>query len=314
MVSVGLLLPPRFAVLSFAPLAAFETANMVLGERFYDIHAVSASGGQVINSFGKHVETERGDDVRLDTLLVGAPLDVDKPSAAVLEFVRRAKINSRRIASICVGAFILGEAGLLDGRRVTTHWLFGKELQNRYPKAQVEVDRIFIADGPVWTSAGMTAGIDLALGLLERDLGAAKTREIARMMVVHHRRAGGQSQYSALLDIEARSDRVQVALQYARRHLSSNLSVARLATAACLSPRQFSRLFRLETGLSPAKAVENLRLEAARFLLEQGRLPIETIALDTGFGDRERMRRSFLRVYGQTPQSIRKVASPLASI
>jgi transcriptional regulator GlxA family with amidase domain len=314
MVSIGLLLPPRFAVLSFAPLAAFETANMVLGERFYDIHVVSASGGQVVNSFGKHVETERGDDVRLDTLLVGAPPDVPQLSADMLEFVRRAKVKSRRIASICVGAFILGEAGLLDGRRVTTHWLFGKELQNRYPKARVEVDRIFIADGPVWTSAGMTAGIDLALGLLERDLGAARTREIARMMVVHHRRAGGQSQYSALLDLEARSDRVQVALQYARRNLSGNLSVGRLATAACLSPRQFSRLFRLETGLSPAKAVENLRLEAARFLLEQGRLPIETIAADTGFGDRERMRRSFLRVYGQTPQAIRRVASPLASL
>jgi transcriptional regulator GlxA family with amidase domain len=314
MVSVGLLLPPRFAVLSFAPLAAFETANMVLGERFYDMHLVSASGGQIMNSLGKHVETERGDDVPLDTLLVGTPLDVGKPSADVLAFLRRAKVRSRRIASICVGAFILGEAGLLDGRRVTTHWLFGKELQNRYPKARVEVDRIFVADGPIWTSAGMTAGIDLALGLLERDLGAARTREIARMMVLHHRRAGGQSQYSALLDLEARSDRVQMALQYARGNLSSNLSVGRLATAACLSPRQFSRLFRLETGLSPAKAVENLRLEAARFLLEQGRLPIETIALDTGFGDRERMRRSFLRVYGQTPQSIRKVASPLASI
>jgi transcriptional regulator GlxA family with amidase domain len=314
MISVGLLLPPRFAVLSFAPLAAFETANMVLGEQFYDIHVVSASGGQVINSFGKHVETECADDVPLDTLLIGAPPDVANPTAEVTEFLRRASANTRRIASICVGAFILGEAGLLDGRRVTTHWLFGKELQTRYPKARVEVDRIFIADGQIWTSAGMTAGIDLALGLLERDLGADKTREIARMMVVHHRRPGGQSQYSALLDIEARSDRVQVALQYARRNLSSNLSVETLATVACVSPRQFSRLFRLETGLSPAKAVENLRLEAARFLLEQGRLPIETIAFDTGFGDRERMRRSFLRVYGQTPQSIRKVAHPLAVI
>ena len=213
-----------------------------------------------------------------------------------------------------MGAFILGEAGLLDGRRVTTHWLFGKELQSRYPKARVEVDRIFIADGQIWTSAGMTAGIDLALGLVERDLGREKAREIARMMVLHHRRAGGQSQHSVLLDIEARSDRVQAALQYARLNLSINLSVQHLAAVACLSPRQFSRLFRLETGLSPAKAVENLRLEAARFLVEQGRLPIETIASDTGFSDRERMRRSFLRAYGQTPQSMRKVANPLSTI
>jgi transcriptional regulator GlxA family with amidase domain len=213
-----------------------------------------------------------------------------------------------------VGAFILGESGLLDGRRATTHWLFGKELQSRYPKVRVEVDRIFIADGQIWTSAGMTAGIDLALGLVERDLGPGKAREIARMMVLHHRRAGGQSQHSALLDIEARSDRVQASIQYARRNLSSNLSVERLAAVACLSPRQFSRLFRLETGLSPAKAVENLRLEAARFLLEQGRLPIETIAFDTGFGDRERMRRAFLRAYSQTPLSIRNAANVLAAI
>jgi len=313
-VPVGLLLPSRFANLSFAPLAAFETANMVLGEAFYDIHVVSAAGGQIVNSLGMRVETKRGDDVALDTLLVGAPPDVATASPEVVDFLQRALGSTRRIASICVGAFILGEAGLLDGRRVTTHWLFGKELQSRYPKARVEVDRIFIADGQIWTSAGMTAGIDLALGLVERDLGREKAREIARMMVLHHRRAGGQSQHSVLLDIEARSDRVQAALQYARLNLSINLSVQHLAAVACLSPRQFSRLFRLETGLSPAKAVENLRIEAALFLVEQGRLPIETIASDTGFSDRERMRRSFLRAYGQTPQSMRKVANPLSTI
>ena len=287
---------------------------MVLGEKFYDMHLVSATGGQIVNSIGAHVETERGDDVALDTLLVGAPLDIERPSPEVLDFLQRTSASTRRIASICVGAFILGASGLLDGRRATTHWLFGKELQSRYPKARVEVDRIFIADGQIWTSAGMTAGIDLALGLVERDLGPQKAREIARMMVLHHRRAGGQSQHSALLDIEARSDRVQATLQYARRNLSGNLSVERLAAVACLSPRQFSRLFRLETGLSPAKAVENLRLEAARFLLEQGRLPIETIAFDTGFGDRERMRRAFSRAYGQTPLSIRNAANFLAAI
>jgi transcriptional regulator GlxA family with amidase domain len=287
---------------------------MVLGEKFYDMHVVSASGGQIVNSLGMRVETERGDDVALDTLLVGAPPDAAKPSPELVGFLQRASASTRRIASICVGAFILGEAGLLDARRATTHWLFAKELQLRYPKTRVEVDRIYIADGQIWTSAGMTAGIDLALGLVERDLSPGKAREIARMMVLHHRRAGGQSQHSALLDIEARSDRVQTALQYARRNLSGNLSIERLSAVACLSPRQFSRLFRLETGVSPAKAVENLRLEAARFLLEQGRLPIETIAFDTGFGDRERMRRSFLRAYGQSPQSIRKAADPLVAI
>jgi transcriptional regulator GlxA family with amidase domain len=264
----------------------------------------------------RHASTERGADVVLDTLLVGAPPDIAKPSLEVIDFLQRASASTRRIASICVGAFILGEAGLLDGRRATTHWLYGQELQRRYPKARVDVDRVYVADGQIWTSAGMTAGIDLALGLVERDLGPGKAREIARIMVLHHRRAGGQSQHSALLDldIEVRSDRVQAVLQYARRNLSGNLSVERLAAVACLSPRQFSRLFRLETGVSPAKAVANLRLEAARFLLEQGRLPIETIAFDSGFGDRERMRRSFLRAYGQSPQSIRKAADSLVAI
>ena len=283
----------------------------MLGEPCYEPHVVSVSGGPVINSFGMAMQTERADDVALDTMLIGAPPDSRKPSDDLVEFLQRSCANTRRIASICVGAFILGEAGLLDGRRSTTHWLFGRELQQRFPKTHVEIDRIFVGDGPIWTSAGMTAGIDLALALVERDVGPEKTREAARAMVVHHRRAGGQSQHSALLEIDAKSDRVQDALQYARRNLSKRLSVADLAEAACLSPRQFTRVFHLETGMSPAKAIENLRLEAARLMLEQGRLAVETVARANGFGDRERMRRSFLRAYGQTPQSIRNASRPL---
>jgi transcriptional regulator GlxA family with amidase domain len=155
-------------------------------------------------------------------------------------------------------------------------------LQSRFPKIKVEVDRIFIADGPVWTSAGMTAGIDLALGLGERDVGPEAARVVARALVVHHRRAGGQSQHSALLELDAKSDRVQDALVFARRNLHEPLSVERLAEAARLSPRQFSRVFRIETGQSPARAIENLRLEAARLALEQGRRPVEAIAKETG--------------------------------
>src|SRR5258708_23294727 len=313
MLHVGLLLPPRFANLSFAPLAVFEAANMMLGEPYYQPHVVSANGGSVVNSFGMATQTERADDVALDTMLVGAPLDTQKPPADILELLQRSHGKTRRIASICVAAFTLGEAGLLDGRRSTTHWLFGKELQIRFPKTHVEIDRIFVGDGHIWTSAGMTAGIDLALALVARDVGAETTREAARAMVVHHRRAGGQSQHSALLEIDAKSDRVQDALQYARRNLSKRLSVEKLAQAACLSPRQFSRVFRLETGISPAKAVENLRLEAARLMLEQGRVPIESVANETGFGDRERMRRSFVRAFGRTPRAIRNAARPLAS-
>src|SRR3981081_4488256 len=150
----------------------------------------------------------------------------------------------------------------------------------------------------------MTAGIDLALGLVERDVGPEAARVVAKALVVHHRRAGGQSQHSALLELDAKSDRVQDALVFARRNLHEPLSVERLAEAARLSPRQFSRVFRIETGQSPARAIENLRLEAARLALEQGRRPVEAIAKETGFGDRERMRRAFLRAFGQTPQAL----------
>jgi transcriptional regulator GlxA family with amidase domain len=173
---------------------------------------------------------------------------------------------------------------------------------------KVESDRIFIVDAPMWTSAGMTAGIDLALAMVEKDLGADVARAVARYLVVYHRRAGGQSQFSALLELEPKSDRIQSALAYAKRNLDSPLTVEQLAEAAHLSPRQFSRVFRAETGQSPAKAIESLRAEAARLLMVQSGHPIEVIARQTGFADRDRMRRAFLRVFGQPPQVIRRNA------
>src|SRR6202043_617543 len=205
--------------------------------------------------------------------------------------MRQALTRCRRVAATCTGAFVLAEAGLLDGRRATTHWNRARELQARFPNVKVEEDRIFIVDGPVWTSAGMTAGIDLALALIEQDLGTDMARAVARKLVVYHRRAGGQSQFSALLQLEPKSDRIQSALAYAKGHLASPLTVRQLAEAAHLSPRQFSRAFHAETGQSPAKAIENLRLEAARLMMEQSGHPIEGIARQTGFADRDRMRR-----------------------
>jgi transcriptional regulator GlxA family with amidase domain len=172
----------------------------------------------------------------------------------------------------------------------------------------MEEDRIFILDGQVWTSAGMSAGVDLALGMIEKDFGAEVSRSVARKLVLYHRRAGGQSQHSALLEMDAKSDRIQNALDYAKRNLRHELSVEQLADAAHLSPRQFSRAFRAETGQSPAKAVEHLRVEAARLMMEQTRHPIDVVATETGFADRERMRRAFLRAYGQPPQAIRRTA------
>ena len=305
---------PGFSVMSFAPIAAFEAANIVAGERFYDLRILSERGEPLTNSLGWTINTEPLGEDRFDTLMVGSGPDLVPSSPRTVALLRDAVPATRRISSICIAAFTLAEAGILDGRRATTHWSYAEELGRRFPKITVEMDRIFIADGPVWTSAGMTAGIDLALGLIERDLGKQAAQRTARVLVVHHRRAGGQSQHSAMLQLDAKSDRVQIALAFAKQNLREPLTVEQLAEAARLSPRQFSRVFRTETGLSPAKAIENLRLEAARFMLEQGRLPIEEIARETGFGDRERMRRSFLRTFGESPRALRNAAHPLATI
>jgi transcriptional regulator GlxA family with amidase domain len=235
-------------------------------------------------------------------------VETDTVSATLTEFVRRSLSTSRRIAAPCTGAFILAHAGVLDGRRATTHWRFANDLQRRFPKIAVEDDQIFIVDGPIWTSAGMTATIDMALAMIERDHGQDVSRAVARKLVVYHRRAGGQSQFSTLLDLEPKSDRIQKAIDYANANLRNPLTVEELADVASLSPRQFSRAFSAETGQSPAKAVEHLRVEAARLLLEKGRLSLDVIADEVGFSDRERMRRAFLRTTGQPPQAVRRLS------
>jgi transcriptional regulator GlxA family with amidase domain len=311
---VGFIVPRGFHVMSYAALATFDTANFVAAEPFYEVGMLSDNGGSVNNNFGMATETAALDTAPFDTLLLGAAFVETPPSPKLSKFLREAVKDGRRVASICTGAFILAEAGILDGRRATTHWAFSQELARRFPKVRVEMDRMFIADGPVWTSAGMTAGVDMALGLIERDMGAEVACATAKMMVIHHRRAGGQSQHSAMFELDAKTDRIQDALAFARKNLREPLTIEQLAEAARLSPRHFTRVFRMETGLSAARAIENLRLEAARYQLEQGRLPIEEIARETGFGDRERMRRSFLRTYGQTPQAIRNASHPLATI
>ncbi len=305
---IGFTLLPGFQVMSFAVISVFEFANREIGEQVYDLHLLSETGGPIRSSIGISVATEPFDETNFDTLMVGGSALAGALTPGVIKFLRQALERSRRIASTCTGAFVLAEAGLLDGRRATTHWQRARELQTRFPKVKVEEDRIFIIDGPVWTSAGMTAGIDLALAMIEKDFGADVARAVARQLVVYHRRAGGQSQFSALLELQPKSDRIQRALAYAKRNLATPLTVRQLAEAAHLSPRQFSRAFHAETGQSPAKAVENLRLEAARLMMEQSRHPIEVIARQTGFADRDRMRRAFLRAFGQPPQVIRRNA------
>jgi transcriptional regulator GlxA family with amidase domain len=305
---IGFIIFPDFQVMSFAAVSVFEMANRSGREPLYDLHFISESGGPVRTSIGVRIETEPFGDAPFDTLIAGGGPEPVESTPGLVDYVRGAPAMARRVAAICTGAFVLAEAGLLDGRRATTHWAFARELQAQFPKVKMEEDRIFIIDGPVWTSAGMTAGIDLALAMVEKDHGADLARNIARKLVVYHRRAGGQSQFSALLELEPKSDRIQAALSYAKQNLRSPLSVEQLAEAAHLSPRQFSRAFRAETGQSPAKAVEHLRVEAARLMMESSRHPIDVVASETGFADRERMRRAFVRAFGQPPQVIRRNA------
>jgi transcriptional regulator GlxA family with amidase domain len=305
---IGFTVSPGFQTMSLAVVSVFEFANMEIGKPAYDVHLLSETGGSIRTSMGMSITAEPFDDSNFDTLIVSGTTVIEPSTPGLITFVQQALGRYRRVAATCTGAFILAEAGVLDGRRATTHWYHARDLQARFPNVKVEEDRIFIIDGPVWTSAGMTAGIDLALAMVEKDLGVDVARAVARKLVVYHRRAGGQSQFSALLELEPKSDRIQNALAYAKRSLDKPLTVRQLAEAAHLSPRQFSRAFHAETGQSPAKAVENLRVEAARLMMEQSRHPIDLIARQTGFVDRDRMRRAFLRAFGQPPQVIRRNA------
>ncbi|MFG5117834.1 GlxA family transcriptional regulator [Methylorubrum sp. POS3] len=305
---VGFVIFPGLSIMGLAAVPAFELANLADEQTPYDIRFISEHGGPVRTSAGMSVETEPFGEAAFDTLVVGGGTSVLPSTPGLLSLIREAAPRARRVTAICTGSFVLGEAGLLAGRRVTTHWMHARELQAQCPDSTVDMDRIFINDGPIWTSAGMSAGIDLALALIEDDLGHDVAQAIAKKLVLYHRRAGGQSQFSALLDLEPKSDRIQSALTYAKRNLHKPLTVEELAGAAHLSPRQFSRVFHAETGQSPAKAIENLRVEAARVMMESSRHPIDVVADQTGFADRNRMRRAFLRAFGQPPQVIRRNA------
>ncbi|MES2072089.1 MAG: GlxA family transcriptional regulator [Pseudomonadota bacterium] len=310
---IGLIVFPGFQILDMVAVSVFELANMAQEQPAYQVEVLSEHGGVVTSSSGVRVDTVAFGSADFDTVLVTGSMMIEPQSKNLHDFLNRALLQSRRTASICTGAFILAEAGILDGRRATTHWYHARDLQRRFPQTKVEEDRIFITDGPVWTSAGMTACIDLCLAMVEQDLGVEMSRAVAKKMVVYHRRSGGQSQYSALLELSPKSDRIQSSLVYAKENLQKNLSVEELAEVAHLSPRQFSRAFAEETGQTPAKAIENLRVEAARNMIEDGRHPIDVVAAETGFGDPERMRRAFLRAFGQPPQSIKRAAKSLSA-
>jgi transcriptional regulator GlxA family with amidase domain len=305
---IGFYTYPGFAALALTgPLEVFAMSTL-LNPGSYRITLLSRTGGPVEGSGGIQIASVAAPSHPLDTLLVVGGPQVPSVAPEDLDAIRAYAASARRTASVCTGAFLLAGAGVLDGRRVTTHWGGASRLQHDFPAVRVDADRIYVRDGSVWSSAGMSAGIDLALALIEEDHGVEHARSVARYLVVENRRHGGQSQYSELLALEPALDRIAQTLSFIRLHLGEPLTVDRLAAVAGLSARQFRRAFREQTGESPARAVERLRVEAAKARVERGSEPIESIAVSLGFTDPERMRRAFVRRFGLSPQDSRRAA------
>jgi transcriptional regulator GlxA family with amidase domain len=306
--TIAFVIFPEFQILDAAgPIAAFEIASRA-GSDLYRLRVATIEGGLVRSSSGVSMPAEPLKRLtKVDTLIVagGQGTRAIAANTALLSALRRLLPRVRRMASVCSGAFILAAAGLLDGKRATTHWRQAPRLGRLFPNISVEPDRIHIRDGKIWTSAGVTAGIDLALAMIGEDLGEDIATAVAREMVVYAKRPGGQAQHSVLLDLATESDRFARLNAWMREHLAEDLSVERLARQAAMSERNFARAYAEEAGVTPAKAVERLRADAARAALERGG-QIQEIARATGFGDPERMRRAFVRLYGAPPTALRR--------
>ncbi len=308
---IGVLVFPDFQLLDAAgPISVFEIAARFAGIS-PSIRVLAETPGPVRSSSGVEMSA-RGLKAAgtITTLIVagGEGVDAAAKSAKTLAFVRTMAKRGVRVASVCSGAYVLAEAGLLDGRRATTHWRRTRQFLAIFPRVKWEPDRIFVRDGDIWTSAGITAGIDLALAMATEDFGEEVARQTARQLVLYHRRGGGQSQFSSLLELKAPSGRFGSLLTWAREHLDAPLTVEDLAERAGMSSRHFTRAFIAETGSTPSKAVERLRIEVARQRVQSSGEAIERVALQTGFRDPERMRRAFIRAFGQPPQSLRRAA------
>ena len=300
------------------PLQVFASANDLIAEAGgtppYVIRVVAQGGQGVTASAG--VGLMAGPlppvDAALDTLVVPGGQGVETAAAdpALVDWVRARAKQARRTASVCTGAFLLAASGVLDGRRAVTHWSFCAELARRFSAVRVEPDPIFVRDGPVWTSAGVTAGIDLALALVEQDLGRTVALAVARYLVVFLKRPGGQAQFSATLLLQTAEDKFGALHDWINGHLADDISLPVLACQAGMSERSFSRRYTEATGLTPGRAVERLRVEAARRMLSESRLPVKRVSQRCGFGSEETMRRSFLRLLAATPQDYRARFSP----
>lgn len=296
------------------PAEVFSVANHLLGDGQvgYDLRFLSEAGGPVRTSCGITMETGSFasiEPVGIDTLIVGGGAEARTliDDTSLVERIRRLSQAVRRVCSVCNGAYLLAAAGLLDNRRAVTHWCEVETLRTLYPQVRVELDPIYLKDGPVWTSAGMTAGIDLALALVEEDHGRRLSLAAAKELVVFLRRPGGQAQFSSTLAAQTRLGTAPPAAKLAELpawiagNLTADLSVEGLASAVGMTPRTFARNFARRYGGTPANLVAELRLEAARRYLEEGDAEIKQIADVCGFGDEERMRRAFVRRLGVPP-------------
>ena len=312
--SIAFLTFPNVKLLDVTgPLQVFADANRFLGRQAYATPLASHYGGPVETDAGVPLTTRRLAGIGLvdtDTLMIAGGHGVFTAcrDQRLVAGIRKAHERGGRMAATCTGAFLLGAAGLLDGRRAVTHWNFCDELAARHPEVSVDPDPIFIEDNGVWTSAGVTAGIDLALALVEADHGSQLALELARSMLVYVKRPGGQSQFSEALKQQTRSasGRFDALHFWMKDNLSADLKVDALAERCGMSPRNFARLYGEETGHTPARMVEQFRVDAARAMLEDPDVSIKTVADRSGFGSDERMRRSFARLLGITPQAYRE--------
>lgn len=298
------------------PLEVLTGAKYFLpdGPAPYEVTLVATQAGPVPTTSGLGLTADIGfadaarDTSPIDTLIVsGGHGTMDAlHDPQLLDFVRRAAPRARRVVSICTGAIILAELGLLDDRRATTHWWWCPVLEHRYPQVRLERDAIFVRDGNIWTSAGVTAGMDLALALVEMDWGHEVALQVARYNVMYMMRPGGQSQFSAHLVAQAAEDpAINATLEHIAAHPGEDLTVTVLAARAGLSERTFARRFKDETGLTPAAYVETARVQAARVALETRPQGIEQIAFEVGFHSAERMRRAFQRHLGVSASEYR---------
>jgi transcriptional regulator GlxA family with amidase domain len=310
---VAIVAPPNVQSLDVSgPVDVFmEAARQSGGKAAYEVSLISVEETEVVRAGGLSLVADtsiNGPDREIDTLLVAGSPDIATADTLIdLQcWLRRRAPTVRRYGSVCTGAFFLGAAGLLDGKQVTTHWARAAELAARYPGANVEPDRIYVKDGPLYTSAGVTAGIDLTLMLIEEDHGRELALAVARHLVMFLRRPGGQSQFSAHLAAQmATESRIQSVQHWILENLSKDLSLPTIAAHAGMSVRNFARLFHSETGGTPADFIELARVDAARRLLEDSETPLQRVASTCGFGTADTMRRAFIRRIGTGPHDYR---------